>query len=551
MIKENLVKTIEKSLIENRILPALSDYNGSTYTYENVSADILRLHKLFKFSGIKAGDKIALIGKNSANWGIVFLATVTYGAVTVPILPDFTREDVCNIINHSDSVMLFTGDNAVEDSDLCEFKALKAIFSLKDYSLVRNNKIKELDNFLSSDSFSDVTNDVDQFYNRTLQFDAIPNENLAEISYTSGTMGFSKGVMLSHNSLIANIIFAHENMPLHPGDRIVSFLPLAHSYGCAFEFLFPLTLGCHVTFLTKTPSPQIIMQAFGEIKPNLILSVPLVIEKIFKKQILPVIHNNPVKTLLKIPGVNQIILNKIKKKLTTIFGGEFCEVVIGGAPFNAEAELFFKRIKFPFSIGYGMTECGPLISYSPWNKTKLTSSGKLVDTLELKIDSEDPYNVVGEILIRGENVMDGYYKNEEATRNALDNEGWLHTGDLGVTDADGMIYIRGRSKSMILGASGQNIYPEEIEARINNLDYIQESIVIEKNQKLIALIYPDYESIKNAALTDEHVKKIMNHNRSLINNQTPSYMIISEFIMMDQEFQKTPKRSIKRFMYGQ
>ena len=378
----------------------------------------------------------------------------------------------------------------------------------------------------------------------------IENSELAEISYTSGTTGFSKGVMLSHNSLIANIKYAHENMPLKSRDNIVSFLPLAHSYGCAFEFLFPFTLGCHITFLGKTPTPQIIMQAFGEIHPRLILSVPLVIEKIYKKQLLPVISKPTMKLLLKIPGIRNILYKKIREKLFGVFGGNFHEVVIGGAAFNKEAEDFFKKIGFPFSIGYGMTECGPLISYDGWKTTRLRSAGKIVDTLEVKIDSEDPYNKVGEIMVRGENVMLGYYKNEEATQDVLDEEGWLHTGDLGVIDKDKYIYIRGRSKDMFLGASGQNIYPEEIEARINNMPYVLESVVIQENSRLVALVCPDKDMIDKDGIDEKGLEEIMKENRKSLNQLIPGYMGVAEFRIHNEEFAKTPKKSIKRFLYA-
>lgn len=550
MIKENFVKSIETSLLENKSLPALTDYQGKTIYYHELTEEIIRVHELLKKCGIKKGDKISLIGKNSVNWAVLFLGTVTYGAVIVPILPDFIKEDIENIVNHSDSLLLFSSDTLLNTLELSEMKKLSAVFSVNSLSLVKNNNIEGIEEFMKSKEFKDTSQAARNFYERKRKFDDIGNAELAEISYTSGTTGFSKGVMLSHNSLMANLRFAQENMPLNAGDRIVSFLPLAHSYGCAFEFLFPVSLGCHITFLTKTPSPQIIMQAFKEIKPNLILSVPLVVEKIYKKQILPVIGKQPVKTLIKIPGINQLILKKIKKKLVGVFGGEFRELVIGGAAFNPDAEKFFRKIGFPFTIGYGMTECGPLISYSSWKDIKLTSAGKLVDTLELKIDSEDPYNEVGEIMVRGENVMEGYYKNEEQTKKTIDEEGWLHTGDLGVTDNNNNIFIKGRSKSLILGPSGQNIYPEEIEARLNNMYLIQESVVVDKEERLIALVYPDYESMKNLNVSEEELEQIMMEHKKKLNRELPQYMNIKEFKLHDQEFEKTPKKSIKRFLYS-
>ena len=382
-----------------------------------------------------------------------------------------------------------------------------------------------------------------------IKFSDISNDKLAVISYTSGTTGFSKGVMITHNSLAANVRYAQNNMPLKPGDPLVSFLPLAHTYGCAFEFLFPFTIGCHITILTKTPSPQILIQAFKEIKPRLILSVPLVIEKIFKKQLLPVISKPHMKILLAIPGMNRILYKKIREKLTETFGGEFKEIVIGGAAFNADAEKFFKKINFRFSVGYGMTECGPLISYASWDTTKLGASGRAVDTLEVTIDSPDPENIVGEIILRGENVMTGYYKNEKATREMIDDKGWMHTGDLGVIDKEGNIFIKGRSKSMILGPSGKNIYPEEIEAVINNKDYIVESVVISVDNKLIALVYPDYEMMKRDNISEEQLIEILEKTRKEVNERLPDFMAVSKFRIHPEEFAKTPKRSIKRFLY--
>ncbi|MFW5708229.1 MAG: AMP-binding protein, partial [Bacteroidota bacterium] len=379
---------------------------------------------------------------------------------------------------------------------------------------------------------------------------SIKNEALAVLSYTSGTTGFTKGVMLTHNNLVANIIYANNNMPLQPGDQIVSFLPLAHAYGCAFEFLWPFTLGCHITILTKTPSPQIILKAFKEVRPRLILAVPLIMEKIYKKQILPAISKSSVKMMMKMPVLDKVIYKKIRSKLTDSFGGNFHEVVIGGAPLSSEVEDFLKKIEFPFSIGYGMTECAPLISYANWDKTKLRSAGKVVDTLQIKIDSEDPVNQVGEIMVKGENVMQGYYKNPEATKATLDPDGWMHTGDLGAIDKEGFVYIKGRNKSMILGPSGQNIYPEEIEARYNNMPFVQESLVVENNSKLTILIYPDYEMVDKKNLTDEDLKVIFEEHRKFLNADMPSFMGVSSVSIFSEEFEKTPKKSIKRYLYN-
>jgi long-chain acyl-CoA synthetase len=548
MLKEKFALYLEDSLRDNWEKYAVSDYNGVAYKFKDVSERILKLHLLFEQTGIKKQDKIALIGKNSAHWAIIYIATVTYGAVSVPILPDFMPKDIEEIVNHSDAKLLFSSDSIFSNLSPSNMRQLKGAFSVDNFNLLNstNNKITKTTEELESMFSETYTGELTP---QSLKFPEISNTELAMISYTSGTTGNSKGVMLSHNSLTANIRFARANMPLKSGDKIVSFLPLAHSYGLAFEFLFPFTLGCHITFLTKTPSPQIITKAFSEIKPNLILSVPLVIEKIYKKKLLPTISKPPLSLLLKVPLINQLLYRKINKKLTDIFGGNFKEVVIGGAAFNAEAELFFRKIKFPFTIGYGMTECGPLISYASYNTTKLQSSGKAVDTLEVRIDSEDQENIAGEILMRGDNVMDGYYKNEEASKKTIDSDGWLHSGDLGVIDKDGFIFIKGRSKSMILGASGQNIYPEEIESLINNKSGVLESVVIENDGKLVALICPDPEVYKKGASSEKEIQALLETYRNELNNIVPSYMHVSKFNIHWEEFTKTPKRSIKRYLY--
>ncbi len=544
MLKENLVLYIEQGIKEGWDDLALSDYNGCNLKYQDVYKRIIELHKVFEYCGLEKKEKVALIGKNSTNWAVVFLATITYGAVVVPILPEFIPNDIENLVNHSEARLLFSSEAILNNLKFDELANIQVAFLLEDYSVAetKGSMFKTEDVFKSHFNGDPEKNDM--------SFERVENKELALISYTSGTTGNSKGVMLSHNSLAANIRFAQNNMPLKKGDSIVSFLPLAHSYGLAFEFLFPFSLGCHITFLTKTPSPQIITAAFSEIRPRLILSVPLVIEKIYKNRLLPEISKPPVKFLLKIPLINRVLLKKIRQKLETIFGGNFHEVVIGGAPFNKEAEAFFKKIRFPFTIGYGMTECGPLISYSSWKTTKMRSSGKKVDTLEVKIDSEDPQRIAGEILIKGENVMDGYYKNQEATRKAIDSDGWLHSGDLGVIDNDGCIFIKGRSKSMLLGPSGQNIYPEEIESLINNKYCVQESIVVERKGKLVALVYPDSDLMEKDGIGKEKLENIMEENRTELNKQVPAYMNVSKFLIHPEEFIKTPKRSIKRFLYS-
>ncbi len=549
MIKENLVAYFRDSIKKNWELPSLSDYNGSTYSYGEVAENIVKLHILYEQSGIKRGDKIALIGKNSAHWGIAYLSVITYGAVAVPILPDFKPKDVHHIVNHSGSVFLFSAENIWSTLNPDEMREVKLFFSLETLMplLTRIEKFEK--------TVHELGRLLDKRYPAGMSAGnfSLPetdNSELAEISYTSGTTGFSKGVMLLHNSLAANIRFAQNNMPLASGDKIVSFLPLAHAYGLAFEFLFPFTLGCHITFLTKTPSPQIITKAFGEIKPRLILSVPLVIEKIYKKKILPKISEEPLKTLLKIPLVKSLLHKKILKGVSQGFGGNFHEVVVGGAALSEEIERFFKTIKFPITVGYGMTECGPLVSYAPWKEARLGSCGRPVDTLEVKIDSDDPQNKPGEILIKGENVMVGYYKNEDATKKAIDKEGWLHSGDLGVMDKEGFIYIKGRSKSMILGPSGQNIYPEEIESVINNRACVAESIVVQRNNKLVALVYPDEETVRQRNMSEEEVLEKLESYRKKLNEHLPAYMNISKFEIHPEPFEKTPKQSIKRFLYS-
>ncbi|HAK00191.1 MAG TPA: long-chain fatty acid--CoA ligase [Bacteroidales bacterium] len=549
MMQENLTDFISTSIKKNWELNSMTDYKGESLSFKDVGTRIVWLHGLFEAYGVKKGDKIALIGKNSANWGVSFLATITYGAVIVPILPDFKANDMMHIINHSESVMLFAADNIFEGLEMEKINRVKVAVSLSNFSLL-NAENSLVDNA----PFLQASSSFDSKYPEGLQpsdinFLPVPNADLAEISYTSGTTGFTKGVMIHHNSLVANVVYANNNMPLEPGDKIVSFLPLAHTYGCAFEFLWPFTLGCHITFLTKTPSPQIILEAFKKIRPRLVLSVPLVIEKIYKKQLLPVISKPSIKILLNTPILNRVIKKKIRAKLVDVFGGNFHEVVIGGAALNHDVEVFFNKIGFPFSIGYGMTECGPLISYAQWDKTKLYSAGKLVDSLQIKIDSSDPYNEVGEIMVKGENVMLGYYKNPEATQAALTSDGWLRTGDLGVIDKENFVYIKGRSKSMILGPSGQNIYPEEIEARYNNLPFVQESLVVEKNNQLVALVYPDLDAVNKSEIKENDLMQIMEGYRKQLNHDMPAFMSVSRVKIVPEEFEKTPKKSIKSFLY--
>jgi len=550
MIPENFIKYIETSLKENWDIPALTDYKGDSYKYSDVARKIAKIHIMFEECDVKKGDKIALIGKNSANWAITYLAIISYGAVVVPVLPDFHPNDVHHIVNHSDSIVLFAGDQIWENLDEKSMPNLRAIFSLTDYRLLIEGK---------SESIKNIYEKLEALYEELyvggitaakLSFDEVSNEEVGVLNYTSGTTGFSKGVVLPLNSLAANIRYARKNLPLDPGDNVVSFLPLAHTFGCAFEFLWPFSIGCHIHFLTRTPSPKIIIQAFQDVKPTIVISVPLILEKIYKKQILPLLDKTTMKLLLSVPIIDKAIYSKVKKKLTDVFGGNFKEVIIGGAALNKDVELFLKKIGFNFTIGYGMTECGPLISYANWDKAKIGSAGKLIDTLEIKIDSEDPYSIVGEIMVRGENVMYGYYKNVEATENTIDKEGWLHTGDLGIIDEDNYVYIKGRNKSMLLGPSGENIYPEEIEAKLNNMNYVQESVVIEKNNKLIALVYPDLDMVNLDKVNESRLVEIMEENKKMVNSTLAKYMQIAKIKIYPEEFEKTPKRSIKRFLYA-
>jgi long-chain acyl-CoA synthetase len=546
-MQENLVGLIGESVRRNWTSPALADWEGTGLTYGQVADEIARLHEVFRICHVAPGDKIALLGRNSASWAVVWLATVTYGAVIVPILPDFRPDDVHHIVNHSDAMLFFAADALFAPLDPAQLRGVTAVFSLADFRLLHSRKesvAKSLDAAARSPR-SRRFPDPEHF-----RLVDVEDARLAAIVYTSGTTGFSKGVMLPHRSLLANVVFAKANMPLEPRDTIVSFLPLAHAFGCAFEFLFPFTSGCAITFLAQTPSPKIILDAFGAIRPRLILSVPLVIEKIYAKRLAPALEKETTKLLMRIPPVRRILQRKIKEKLVAVFGGRFREIVIGGAALNGDVERFFRAIGFPFTCGYGMTECGPLISYAGWRDHKLGGVGRKVDTLEVRIDSADSQRVPGEILVRGVNVMAGYYKNPEATAAAIDADGWLHTGDLGVIDAEGTIFISGRSKTVILGPSGQNIYPEEIEAKLNSLPFVAESLVIERNGRLFALVYPDLERVDQLRLDERELVQRMEKNRLTLNRVLPSYASIAKIDVYSEEFQKTPTKKIKRFLYS-
>lgn len=548
MLKENIVQLLSRSIRNHWEINALSNYQGTAMTYGEVGNELIRWHRLFGKLEIEQGDKIALVGKNQTQWALIYLASISYGAVIVPVLPDFPPKDLQHILIHSDSKMLFADKEILAELPEGSLEFLKMVFSL-------DSNTNDIEKYLDRSGLEDEV--LKQFSRKEFrkitekEFPDLkmPNDQLAVINYTSGTTGFSKGVMLLHNSLSANITFARKAMSLEPGDRILSFLPLAHAFGCAFDFLYPLTMGCHITFLNKLPSPMVVMKAFSEIRPRLIFSVPLIIEKIYKNQIQPRIEQNILNFLIHIPLINRLIYANIRKKIYHVFGANFREMIIGGAALNHEAESFFKKTGLPITVGYGMTECGPLISYAPWDRHRKDSAGKLVDTLEIKIDSEDPSREVGEILVKGENVMLGYYKNPEATRQVIDQDGWLHTGDLGVIDREMNIYIRGRSKNMILGPSGQNIYPEEIESVVNNLPYVSESLVVERNHKLVVLIYPDLTSQNDHEVGEVDLAQLLDQEIKKMNEHLPGYMRITRIEIMKNEFEKTPKRSIKRFIY--
>ena len=546
MIEEKLIQYIENTIKENWDINAFADYGKDRIIkYSDVAKNISIMHNVFKRSSIYKGDKIALCGGNSINWALSYLSIISYGAVAIPILVDFSPSDISNIIKDSGAKYLFTDKNIVDKIDGKTIDSLDMVFSLDDFSIINvNNDIyKEI---RIGDNLFNI--ELENFSKETFSLNIFDNETLATIIYTSGTTGFSKGVMLNHNALAANIKYAIANMPIKPNDHILSFLPLAHVFGCLFDFLFPFSKGACIYMLNAIPSPNVLLKAFDEIKPNLILMVPLIIEKIYLKKLLPVISKPLIKKLLSMPLISSILKKSIREKLTKSFGGNFHEVIIGGSALNEEVEKFLMDIGFKFTVGYGMTECAPLISYSPCYKHVARSCGCLIDTLEIKIDSEKD-GEVGEIMVRGENVMLGYYKNPKATAEALSKDGWLRTGDLGVLGENNRIFIRGRSKNMILGASGQNIYPEEIESKLNAMPYILESLVLSRENKLHALIYLDYERIKEENLNEEEIKNRIENNRTEINKVLPEYARISSFNIQSEEFIKNPSKKIKRFLY--
>lgn len=552
MIKENFIKLYENSFKENWDLPCYTDYGeGITYTYGQVAEEIAKLHLLFQHCSLRRGDKISIIGKNTSHWCIAYLATVTYGAIVVPILQDFKPNDIHHIVNHSESTFLFTSDPIWENLEEEALGGLRAVFSLTDFRCLHQRDGETVQKFMKNMEAAMKKSYPKGFHKENINYTELSNDKVMLLNYTSGTTGFSKGVMITGNNLAGNVTFGIRTGLLRKGEKVLSFLPLAHAYGCAFDFLTATAVGTHVTLLGKTPSPKILMKAFEEVKPNLIITVPLVIEKIYKNVIQPLINKRSMKWALNIPLLDNQIYTQIRKKLIDALGGRFKEVIIGGAAMNPEVTDFFYKIKFPFTIGYGMTECAPLISYAPWNEFIPGSAGRILDIMEARIDSDDPYNITGEIQVRGENVMKGYYKNEEATRDVFTEDGWLKTGDLGTIDANGFIYIRGRSKTMLLSSNGQNIFPEEIESKLNNMPFVLESLIIERNKKLVALVYPDYESLDSLGLnTPESQKAVMDENLKNLNKLVGNYEQVSKIQLYPTEFEKTPKKSIKRFLYN-
>lgn len=548
-MEKSFIAFVEESIKKHWDLDALTDYKGATLQYKDVARKIEKLHILLAESGIKPGDKVAVCGRNSSHWGVAFLAILTYGAVAVPILHEFKADNIHNIVNHSEARLLFVGDVVWESLNEAEMPLLEGIILMTDFTLLvcRSKQLeyaREHLNELFGKKFPR------NFRREHVSYRRDNPEELAVINYTSGTTSFSKGVMLPYRSLWANTQFAFDVLTLKPGDRIVSMLPMAHMYGLAFEFLYEVACGCHVFFLTRMPSPKIIFQAFADVKPHIVIAVPLIIEKIIKKNVLPKLETLKMKVLLKVPIINDKIKAAVREQMIQGFGGNFYEVIIGGAAFNQEVEKLLKSIDFPYTVGYGMTECGPIICYEDWKRFKPGSCGKAAPRMEVRIDSPDPQNIVGEILTRGDNVMLGYYKNPEATAQILDADGWLHTGDLGVMDEEGNVTIKGRSKNMLLGPSGQNIYPEEIEEKLNNLPFVAECIVIQQNDnKLVALIYPDFEDAYSQGMSDSDIEAAMEENRTTLNAELPAYSQISRIKIHPEEFEKTPKKSIKRFLY--
>ena len=559
MLEQNLIKLYEQSFRDNREMSALTDYfKGESFSYYEIAKEVAKLHLMFKEAGIERGDKIALIGRNNTRWCISYIATITYGAVIVPILQDFNPNDVINIINHSESKLLFLGDNFWDDIEGDQIPAIDAVFSLTDYHVIYEKEGDKLTNYMKN-----ILQNYREAYPRGFSIDDIkyadiPNDEVCLLNYTSGTTGSSKGVMLTVNNLTGNVLFAKNMVNPDTGDhyfrkgaRTLSFLPLAHAYGCTFDFLSPLACGGHITLLGRIPSPKILVEAMKTTRPTVVCSVPLILEKVYRKSILPMLEKGPMSIAMRIPLLNTAIYSTIKSRLMEQFGGCIEIFIVGGAALNQETEDFLRKIKFPITVGYGMTECAPLISFELPQYFKLGSCGRILDgLLEARIESRDPQNIPGELLVRGEHVMKGYYKNDSATQAVLTEDGWLHTGDMCTMDSDRTIYIRGRCKTMILSGSGQNIYPEEIEERLNNLYMVAESLVIENNGRLTALVVPDYELANAEGVNLDNLQEIMDENLKQLNTMVASYEKVANIVIHREEFVKTPKRSIKRYLYS-
>ena len=559
MLEENLIKIYERSFRENREMSALTDYfKGETFSYYEMAKEIAKLHLFFKKAEIRRGDKIALVGRNNPRWCITYLATITYGAVIVPILQDFAPADIVHIVNHSESRLLFVGDNYWDIIEEDEIARIDAVLSLTDFHVIYERRGKSLGVYMR-----DMVKNYRAKYKRgfsadDIKYPDIPNDQMVLLNYTSGTTGYSKGVMLTVNNLTGNVLVAKNARNTQTGThyfvrggRTLSFLPLAHAYGCAFDFLSPLAVGGHVTLLGKIPSPKILIEAMQMVKPTVICCVPLILEKIYRKQVLPLLEKGPMSIAMKIPLLNSAIYSAIRKKLIDSFGGEVVIFIVGGAPMNQETEAFLLKIKFPITVGYGMTECAPLISFTTDDLFKAGSCGMYIkEYLDLRIDSPDPEHTAGEIIVKGEHVMLGYYKNEKDTHAVLDPDGWLHTGDMGTVDPDGTLYIRGRSKTMILTGSGQNIYPEEIEDKLNNMYLVLESLVLEHNGKLHALVVPDYEQAEREGVDKNDLPQIMENSLKELNTVVAGYEHVAAITIYPTEFEKTPKRSIKRYLYN-
>ena len=547
-LEQSFIALIEQSIKTNWYLNALTDYKGITLQYRDVARKIEKIHILLENAGIEKGDKIAICGRNSAHWTVTYLAVITYGAVVVPILHEFKADQVHNIVNHSEARLLFVGDQIWENLNEAAMPHLEGIIELKDFGVPvsRSEKLA-----YARDHLNEIFGHKFpcRFRPDDISYEKEKSEDLAIINYTSGTTGYSKGVMLPYRSILSNVLYCKEKIGLKAGDSVVSMLPLGHVFGMTFDFLYGFTAGAHLWFLTRMPSPKIIAESFAEIRPRVIACVPLIVEKIFKKNILPKVDNKFGKLLLHVPIISDKIKELIKQKAMEVFGGNFIEIIIGGAPFNAEVEAFLKMIDFPYTIAYGMTECGPIICHSHWTELKLASCGKVAARMEAKVLSPNPSAIAGELVCRGANLMLGYYKNEEATRQVIDTEGWLHTGDMATIDEDGNVFIKGRCKNLLLTSSGQNIYPEEIESKLNNMPYVSESLIILQQDKLVGLIYPDSDDAFAHGLSQSDLVRVMEENRLELNKQLPAFSQIARFKLYPEEFEKTAKKSIKRFLY--